>query len=178
MKRQTSGSGGTSLKAPSTIKQLADEHPGLKQELQTRIQPFIEAETLLRLQGLECTWAVASQDQLIAGQERTEALLEFLGTTLMSHCMKAERVLGPALSRTLRRALVTEHAEMGTTLGRIKEGITDAWEKPGSPEEFASSQKRVQFMVKEMNNMVQDHMAQESAIFSLAIKALEKEQDR
>lgn len=159
----------------ATIRKIISAHHSVRRDVKHVGDSASDLEALFSLQQAQSGWAQSSIEALSKKQEQLVQTIALLDDGLRRHFALEEKSLPPLFGEVLMKALLLEHRDIGRKLEEAKAMVTGTALEGLSQEELLYTKSRLQQVVSNLCQMIEEHAGHEELILRMLERSLESE---
>ncbi|MFC1984076.1 hemerythrin domain-containing protein [Chloroflexota bacterium] len=156
------------------INRIIDWHQTIRGHVKLVGESMSDRETLASLEGVRPDWIPGRPGIPSEKQNKLQQTLSALDDGLKNHFAYEEEVLPPLLGELFVRGLILDHQEIKKESNEAKQIVADIKLEGLSRDDLMSIESRIQQVINNMCNLVEEHAAREEVLLRMLQRALEE----
>ena len=162
------------MEALEVIKRVIAEHHGIRDHIKLAGDTVTDFEALSTLQQAHSGWAQSTAGSLVEKRDRLQQAMSFLEKGLTNHFSYEEKYLPPLFGELLMKSLLLEHRDIASQIGNAKALISGARLEKLGQKELLAEKLRIENVIGNLSQTVEEHAGHEEIILNMLKKALEE----
>ena len=164
------------LDSLAIIKRIIDEHQIIRGYVKLVGDSITDQEALKYLEQARADWIPGRPGILSEKQKNLQQTLNALDEGLKNHFAFEEKALPPLLGESLMRALILDHQEILLKIDEAKPIVSDTKLAGLNRDELIAKESRIQQMVNNIGQLVEEHTTREETILEMVKRGLEEKE--